>query len=270
MDIQLGGTLGLNIMDGDTYIDWDKYFKQNFEKIDSFVGNMAKNWPVIGVAEGLQVTASTGMKVAITKGTAVVKGHFFTLDADTTLNIAAADTTKNRIDMVVLRLDWPTGIMTLSTIQGVAATVYSAPLLTTNDTKWEIPLAQVNVDAGVTSITAAKITEARLFVEDPSDLEHPITLQNGWTVYTGTPTATFYRTDTGRVYLSGMIKGGTMTFGTTLFTLPTSHRPKHMSYRTFIHEGGTGILSISTDGNVVLQATISSNTWLVLNEISFL
>jgi hypothetical protein len=163
MEVLLGGTLGLNIMDGEDTVDWDKFFKQNFSKIDTFVGNMAKNWPVMGVdgSSSLLVKTDTGMKVKVQKGTAVIRGHFFSMDADQSLTIEAAHATLNRIDRVVLRLDWATGVMNLAILKGTPGTIYAAPVTTNNDTTWEMSLAQISVDAAMTSIVTNKIADER-------------------------------------------------------------------------------------------------------------
>jgi hypothetical protein len=166
MDIKFkppGGTVGLNPITGDAIVDWDKYFAQNFNNIDNFIGAMAKNWPTIGVTAGLVVTAGTGMTVSVSPGGAVIQGHFFSLDAAQTLTVLPADPTYNRIDLVVVHLNWATGNMNLSIVKGTAASIYAAAQVTTNDTVWEIPLAEIVVNTGVSSITSANITDKRFF-----------------------------------------------------------------------------------------------------------
>jgi len=61
----------------------------------------------------------------------------------------------------------------------------------------------------------------------------PLTLQNGWTAYTGSGggwTTPAYGKSAGSIILmKGIIAGGTTTYGTTITTLPEGYRPKTKS-----------------------------------------
>ena len=99
------------------------------------------------------------------------------------------------------------------------------------------------------------------------------TLQNGW-VDQGSPYATvgYYRTVEGMINLQGVIKSGTITDGTILFTLPEGFRPTTSKIVRAMANNGTTInivyINISTDGKVAIGAN-GANTWLSLEGISF-
>ncbi|MED4068649.1 DUF859 family phage minor structural protein [Priestia megaterium] len=60
-------------------------------------------------------------------------------------------------------------------------------------------------------------------------------LQNGWTNYSGTSgfqRASYYKDKNSNVFISGLIRNGTATDGTTLLTLPAGYRP--LNQHTFI------------------------------------
>lgn len=120
----------------------------------------------------LAVTADgTGLNVKVANGAAVVRGILYDqrVSNPKTLAIAAADPTNPRIDTVVVRVI-PAGVnpntegtSLLAVKTGAPAASPVAPTLTQNDsTVWEIALADVRVDAGVTAIAADKVTNRRV------------------------------------------------------------------------------------------------------------
>ncbi|MBT2727832.1 hypothetical protein J7E63_12875 [Bacillus sp. ISL-75] len=129
---------------------------------------MAQNWLETGIIKGnlnelLVYADSTGMQVKAKSGQAWIKGHFFESDVEEVLAISTADSTNPRIDRVIVRLDWAENTIQLAVLQGVPAVSPSAPALTQNTSRWEISLAQVRVNANVSTITAGNITDERAF-----------------------------------------------------------------------------------------------------------
>lgn len=111
------------------------------------------------------VTATgTGMNVQVQPGMAQVQGAFCLEDTVQTLPIAAADASLNRIDSVVLRLDLSLDKrdISLAVISGVAAVSPVAPMLTRNNTTWELGIANVLVSAGAGVITQRDVEDTRL------------------------------------------------------------------------------------------------------------
>lgn len=112
----------------------------------------------------VSVTDPPAMKVIVATGTAIVQGRFIENDAALTLNVSAAHATYPRIDRVVVRLSAVTARMVdIAVKAGTAASSPVAPALTQTSDVYEIPLAQIAVGAGVTSILTANITDERVF-----------------------------------------------------------------------------------------------------------
>jgi lysophospholipase L1-like esterase len=70
------------------------------------------------------------------------------------------------------------------------------------------------------------------------------------------------------VCLSGVIKNGTTTNGTTLFTLPAGFRPRATYYFTCATSAGTAIISVDTGGAVVGQSGLNA-TYTSVSGINF-
>lgn len=128
-------------------------------------------WAETGVVKGQLNTLSafadsTGMQVKINTGAAWIKGHYFESDAVEVLPINSADSVNPRIDRIIVRLDWVAGTAQLAILQGAPAVTPSAPALTQNTSRWEIPIAQVRVNAGVTTIAAGNVTDERRLIQN--------------------------------------------------------------------------------------------------------
>lgn len=107
---------------------------------------------------------STGMQIKVKSGEAMIDGKFFREDAQQTIAVTAADGSNPRIDYVVAELDRSAHTITLKVIAGTPAGSPVAPSLTQNETgTWQLPLAQVRVDAGVSTIAANKVTDVRMY-----------------------------------------------------------------------------------------------------------
>jgi hypothetical protein len=113
------------------------------------------------------VVANTGMSVKVKPGEAWVRGAYFKMDTDATVTLNAADPTNPRIDIVALRVDWVANSFSVVAVQGTPNANPSPPLLTQIDgNRYEIPLAYVRVNAGVSSITSSDITDVRPVVSN--------------------------------------------------------------------------------------------------------
>ena len=94
-------------------------------------------------------------------------------------------------------------------------------------------------------------------------------LENAWVNYSASyDPAGYYKDPWGRVHLRGLIKSGTSTGGTRLFTLPAGYRPPLAQMFPVTSNGLHGELEIQADGDVVLSSSVS-NVYLSLSGISF-
>lgn len=115
-----------------------------------------------GVLSGLGVSAQStpDMTVAVAAGLVRI-GGYFAWEAGENVTIATADTTNDRIDLIVI--DWNG---TPSRVAGTAAVRPVPPAVPANS----IQLAQVYVAAGVTSIVAGAIKDKRPVAVDYFDV----------------------------------------------------------------------------------------------------
>ena len=94
-----------------------------------------------------------------------------------------------------------------------------------------------------------------------------LTLQSNWVAFDADRPAQ-YRKVNDIVYLRGLIKSGTTTGGTLLFTLPVGCRPKHTKYFAVPANLAFCSLYVGADGTLRI-GTGASATWTELNNIAF-
>lgn len=101
-----------------------------------------------------------------------------------------------------------------------------------------------------------------------------VVLQNGWLNYDdtyGDYLFRYVRKIGGIVHLRGLIKTGTITVGTTLFTLPAGYRPaKTLLFRCASYNGGNWLMGINNVGTVYIAEATASTTWTSLTGVSFI
>lgn len=110
---------------------------------------------------GLQVAptspASASIEVGI--GTAIVDGTYYSNDAIRTLTVAANGSGNPRIDTIILRKTWSTQEVRLVVKQGTPSATPIPPAMTqTANTTWEIPICDIDVANGFSSIDASNLT----------------------------------------------------------------------------------------------------------------
>ena len=133
---------------------------------------------VTGALNELACAANgANMNISIDTGVAILTdGFVYVRESSGNLTIGAADGSNPRIDRIILRLTRESqstrGTVVLAVLAGTAAGSPAAPALTQTSTTWEMSLAQVRVDTGVTSIAVGKVTDERAFtLTPPSGLE---------------------------------------------------------------------------------------------------
>lgn len=123
-----------------------------------------KNGVFPDAQDEFEVTAGTGLKVIVKKGSAMIQGRFSLEDEnETELTLDAADTTYARIDRIILRMDdnLATRNITLMVLKGTAASTPVAPTLTRTQNVYDISLAKVTIQATAISINSDNIIDER-------------------------------------------------------------------------------------------------------------
>lgn len=113
--------------------------------------------------DGFTVTAGDGMTVNVSPGSAIIRGTTCIEKDARTLTIQAADSTYDRIDSVVLRYDNNENVraIDLYVLKGTAASAPVQPVLTRDDTVFEIALANIYIPVNATTISDERITDTR-------------------------------------------------------------------------------------------------------------
>ena len=135
------------------------YLAEDFARyFASFIGNGVFPDP----ATGLQVVADNkSMNVIIKPGKAWINGYFYENTDDLTLQVNVADGVLNRIDKVVLRLDFLNREIKTYIKQGNFASTPASPAITRNSDIYELALAEIKIDKGTIKITQASISDLR-------------------------------------------------------------------------------------------------------------
>lgn len=129
---------------------------------------------VFGAEGNSSVTSAGGMTIAVSDGNGWITNAYGdgicwwndtekTTQSPLTLTLAAADSTLNRIDRIIV--EWKTidyaDLPEIKVLEGKTASNANPPALTNSTTVRQISLARVYVSAGTTEITAANITDER-------------------------------------------------------------------------------------------------------------
>lgn len=130
--------------------DWAAYFS-------SFISNGV----FLSPSTSLQVMASVGMNITVKAGSGFTNGYFYRNTTDLIKTLSVADGVYNRIDRIVKRWSLVNRNITVQVLEGAAATVPTAPVLTRNAEIYEEALADIYIPAGATSIVQSNITDRR-------------------------------------------------------------------------------------------------------------
>ena len=133
----------------------------------SVLANMLNSLATTGVflndTNAFSVSAGDNMLVKVHAGSAIINGITCVEDTERTLSLQAADTTYDRIDTVVLRLNTSVDVraIDLYVVKGTASASPVAPVLTRSGSVYELGLANVYIPANVVTITNERITDTR-------------------------------------------------------------------------------------------------------------
>ncbi len=132
--------------------------------------------------------------------------------------------------------------------------------------------ASTHAAAGSDPVTPGAIGAATAGHTHASEAWTAITLVNSWVNFgSGYNTAAFFKDPVGVVHLRGLIRSGTTTAGTLLFTLPAGYRPAAIelfNVQTLVSSTYTiGRVDINTSGQAIFQT--GGNTYLSLDGLTF-
>lgn len=136
-----------------------RYLANNFaEYFASFIANGIFPNP----SNTLQVYEKTNMTVTVKPGKGWINGYFAINEYDYDLTLDNADGILNRIDRIVLRLDFNARVINVAVRKGTFGSTPVAPTLQRDADVHELALADVYVTKGTTSIKQSNITDQRL------------------------------------------------------------------------------------------------------------
>ncbi|MCR0549882.1 hypothetical protein MKA47_11540 [[Clostridium] innocuum] len=102
------------------------------------------------------------MNIIIKKGEARLDWKWFISDSDEILQIDAADVSLNRMDRIVIRIDFTARTIGFAIKKGTGATNPIIPDIQRDTTMFELGLAVVSVPKQTTALTQSLITDTRL------------------------------------------------------------------------------------------------------------
>lgn len=125
--------------------------------------HIVSNGVVPNPSNSLIVSPGDGMSVVVNSGFALIGTGWIRVNGSETITLDPAEATLKRIDMICLRWDDTDSVRTgtITYKKGTPASSPVAPTLEKNDLVEEFCLAKISVNAGVTAITEAMITDTR-------------------------------------------------------------------------------------------------------------
>lgn len=140
------------------------YNSENGDRVydaDSFEYLLKKFFTSGVFAGGCQVTAGSGMNCVVSGGYACCDGKVRFFTGATTLTLATASATYNRIDTIVVERNDTNREITCKVVQGTNGANPSPKAPVRTGGIYQLVLAEVYVAAGATSITQGTITDKR-------------------------------------------------------------------------------------------------------------
>lgn len=136
-----------------------EYLAQDFaEYFSSFIGNGVFPNP----STGLQVLAQGGRDIAISVGEAWINGYWYSNTSQKQFVIDPADGVLNRIDTIIIQLNYSDRSVVSKVIKGQPVNVPNRYVPLRNSDVYELVVAYVAVNKGTVSILQADITDTRL------------------------------------------------------------------------------------------------------------
>lgn len=141
-------------------VNGDRRYKA--EDFAAYFATFISNGVFPNPSTGLQAIANGNMTVTLKAGKGWINGYYIVNDDDYILTIDASDGALNRIDRIVLRLDYFNRSIAPAIKKGSYATSPVAPALKRDADAYELALADVYVGKGALVINQSNITDLRL------------------------------------------------------------------------------------------------------------
>lgn len=133
----------------------------NAEDVTSYLDLLVGNGVFPTPSTQLQVSASDGLNIIVGAGSGWINGHKLVNTSALTLEVDASDVLLNRIDAVIFYVDNDLRDMGIEVKKGTLSATPSAPSLQQDSDRFELCLAQIQVNKQITEITNAMITDTR-------------------------------------------------------------------------------------------------------------
>lgn len=190
-----------------------------------------------GTYPALQVRATTivSSNVEVQIGAALVDGRFYENTAANTLAVAANASGSNRIDTVILRLDYVAQTIRLIVKQGTPAGSPVRPTLQQDATYWEIPLADIAVANGFATLAQSVITQRQRYVHSASAGWQPYALPMDFAIGATYVASTSLPANGGTIVFPVMITGN-MLFQTLAMQTKTISTNYEFGFDLYIQD----------------------------------
>ncbi len=141
-------------------INGDRKYKA--EDFAAYFGSFISNGIFPNPTDNLRVISNENMTVTLKPGKAWINGYFYVNDNDLILPIDVADGVLDRIDRVVIRLDYVNREIRAVVKKGTFASSPIAPTLQRDMDIYELAIADIKINKGAVSILQADIIDTRL------------------------------------------------------------------------------------------------------------
>ena len=210
---------------------------------------------------------STGMRVKVKSGQALIRGHYYQSSAEEVIAVTEADPSNPRIDILILELDPSANSITLKVTAGVPSPVPVAPtIVQTDGGVYQVKLAEILVGTLVTTIAAGNVTDTRPYLATAADLAGDVaTLQSDVAANTASisnPLADFVTDATTARTLTTADMGKTIRFTSASATVVTVDASTDFTVgaRVDIIAEGSSELTVLASGATVAGAETSTTS----------
>ena len=210
---------------------------------------------------------STGMRVKVKSGQALIRGHYYQSSAEEVVTVTASDPSNPRIDILILELDPSANSITLKVTAGTPAGSPTAPAIVQTDGGiYQVKLADIAVGTGVTTIASGDVTDARSYLLTVSDLAGDVATNTADIATNAAaianPLASFVTDATTARTLTTADSGKTILFTSGSATVVTVNASTDFTVgaRVDIIADGAGALTVLASGATVAGAETSTTS----------